>query len=73
MLENVSIKPFYRYKNKYFYIFSASGFEDSLKEIEDKNLHLIDLKTMFEQNKWLDLLKLGLFFLICRTLKKDLY
>lgn len=50
MLENISIKPFSDYENKYLYIFSASGFDDSLKEIDDKNLHLIDLKTMFNEN-----------------------
>ncbi len=50
MLENISIKPFSDYENKYLYIFSASGFDDFLKEIDDKNLHLIDLKTMFNEN-----------------------
>ena len=51
MLENVSVKPFKDYKEKEFYIFSASGFDEKLKEIKNDNLHLIDLDEMFKSEQ----------------------
>ena len=48
MVENVSIKMFDSIKEKYFYIISKNGFDDALLNSNIKNLHLVDLKTMYE-------------------------
>ncbi len=44
--EDVSIKPFDRYIDKFFYIFSHSGFNEELEKLKDKNLHLISSSDM---------------------------
>lgn len=52
MQEDTSIAPFDKYKNKNYYIFSASGFDESIKNVkvdENISLHLIDLKEMFKR------------------------
>ena len=49
ILEDISVPPFISFKNKEIYLFGTSGFEDNLLEIKDKNLHLIDLNTMFNE------------------------
>ena len=52
MQEDTSIAPFDKYKNKNYYIFSASGFDESIKNAkvdENISLHLIDLKEMFKR------------------------
>ena len=48
MLEDISIPPFTSFKKKELYLFGTSGFEDELLAIDDSNLHLVDLDTMFE-------------------------
>ena len=47
MKEDASIEPFNKFKNINYYIFSSNGFEGKIKELKDKNLHLIDLNEMF--------------------------
>ena len=48
MVENMSIKMFSNVKKIEYYIISKSGFEDSLLNCKDKNLHLISLDDMFK-------------------------
>lgn len=48
MVENMSIKMFSSVKKIEYYIISKSGFEDSLLNCKDKNLHLISLDDMFK-------------------------
>lgn len=48
MVENVSIKMFDSIKQKYFYIISKSGFDNTLLNTHYKDLHLIDLNEMYE-------------------------
>ena len=47
MKEDVSINMFKSYPNKELFLFGASGFSDELINVNDENLKLIDLKTMF--------------------------
>lgn len=47
MMENTSVPPFNSYSNIDYYIFSASGFTDSLKKAVKPNIFLIDLNDMF--------------------------
>ena len=46
MKEDVSIKMFSQIKRKDFYLFSKSGFDRKLLNLEDKDLHLIDIQEM---------------------------
>lgn len=48
MLEDISVPPFSNFKNKELYLFGTNGFESSLLDIDDPNLHLISLETMFK-------------------------
>ena len=48
MIEDLSSNIFKGYSSKELFIFGASGFSDELKKIDDKNLKLVDLNTMFE-------------------------
>lgn len=47
MVENTSIKMFAPIKKFNYYIISKSGFEDSLLNLKNDNLHLISLDDMF--------------------------
>lgn len=47
MKENTSIKMFVSIKKIEYYILSKSGFDESLLNIKDDNLHLISLDDMF--------------------------
>ena len=47
MKENTSIKMFASIKKIEYYILSKSGFDESLLNIKDDNLHLISLDDMF--------------------------
>ncbi len=49
MKENTSIKMFSSYKHIDYYIISKSGFEDSLLNLEEENVHLITLDDMFKK------------------------
>ena len=49
ILEDISIKPFTNFERKEIYLFGSNGFEDNLLKIDDPNLHLIDLNTMFKE------------------------
>ena len=48
MLEDMSVPPFVNYSNKEYYLFGSGGFEQDLMEINDPNLHLVDLNEMFK-------------------------
>ena len=41
MVEDATIKPLNSYSNKYFYLFSHTGFEEVMLQTNYKNLHLI--------------------------------
>ena len=47
MKEDISVPPFSTYKKKELYLFGSSGFDRKLLGIKDRDLHLVDLKTMF--------------------------
>ncbi len=47
MYEDTSISVFNHYKEREYYLFSASGFDETLINNKNKNMNLIDLKTMF--------------------------
>ena len=47
MKENTSIKMFSSIKRIDYYIISKSGFDDSLLNLKESNLHLITLEEMF--------------------------
>ncbi len=47
MVENTSIKMFSSIKNINYYIISKNGFDDSLLNLKQNNLHLISLNEMF--------------------------
>lgn len=49
MVENMSIKMFSNIKKFNYYIISKSGFDESLLNCHDKNLHLISLNDMFKK------------------------
>ncbi len=49
MKENMSIKMFSSYRHIDYYIISKGGFDDSLLNLKDKNLHLVTLDDMFNQ------------------------
>ena len=46
MKEDTNIKPLNTYKNKYYYLFSHSGFDERLLKFQDDKLHLISSKEM---------------------------
>lgn len=46
MKEDVSIKMFSQIKHKHFYLFSKSGFEKKLLDLQEEDLHLLDIKKM---------------------------
>lgn len=48
--DDLSIGVFKHYTKREIYLFGASGFDDNLLKHEDKNLKLIDLITMFQNN-----------------------
>lgn len=47
LLEDISVPPFSNYKDKELFIFGANGFEESLLNLKNDNLHLISLTDMF--------------------------
>lgn len=46
MKEDVSIKMFSQIRQKDFYLFSKSGFDRSLSDLNEKDLHLLDIQKM---------------------------
>lgn len=48
LMEDISIAPFNKFKQKEIYIFGTSGFEDKLFALKDSSLHLITLNEMFK-------------------------
>ena len=46
MIENTSVPPFNHFKSIDYYIFSTSGFSDSLLTFKKDNVYLIDSKTL---------------------------
>lgn len=48
MKENTSVAPFKKYEQIDYYIFSTAGFTESLLNVKNDNVHLIDLKKMLK-------------------------
>lgn len=50
ILSDLEAEIFIPFRNIEIYLFGANGFSDDLKAVKNKNLHLIDLETMFRSN-----------------------